>query len=196
MGTLNRIYRQTGMKETDIERVYMGFPQQIVALQNGAADVAFPTEPFASEAVRRGFAVAFMTDDEIYPDHQMSVMLYGDAFRLKRKDVALRFMRGYLRGVRAQNESIINGKLAGRDAEEFVSLIAENTNVKDKDFLRTVTMSYTASDGRPNVDSLREDFEVFRAAGLIEGEITLEEALDLWFAETASTQLDKTAAPK
>ena len=190
MGTLNRIYQQTGVKESDIERVYLGFPQQIVALQNGAADVAFPTEPFASEAVRRGFAVAFMTDDKIYPDHQMSVMLYGDKFRRERKDVGLRFMRAYLRGVRAQNASIIDGRIAGRDAEEFVALIAENTNVKDKTFLRTVTMSYTDGDGKPNVDSLKEDFEVFRKEGLIEGRITVEEALDLWFTETAARQLD------
>ena len=96
----------------------------------------------------------------------------------------------FLRSVRAQNASIIDGKIAGPDAEEFVTLIAENTNVKDKTFLRTVTMSYTDGDGKPNVDSLKEDFEVFRKEGLIEGRITVEEALDLWFAETAARQLD------
>ncbi len=189
MGTLNRIYQQTGMKESDIERVYMGFPQQIIALQNGAADVAFPTEPFASEAVRRGFAVAFMTDDQIYPDHQMSVMLYADRFRTQRKDAGLRFMRAYLRSVRAQNDSLVDGKLTGKDAEEFLTLIAENTSVKDKAFLRTLTMSYQDDDGRPNVDSLKEDFEVFRKEGLIEGKISVDDALDPWFAETAAKQL-------
>jgi NitT/TauT family transport system substrate-binding protein len=193
MGTLNRIYQQTGLKESDIERIYMGFPQQIIALQNGAADVAFPTEPFASEAVRRGFAVAFMTDDKIYPDHQMSVMLYSDKFRTERKDVGLRFMRAFLRSVRAQNASIIDGKLAGKDAEEFLTLIAENTSVKDKAFLRTLTMSYADEDGRPNVASLKEDFEVFRKEGLIEGKISVDEALDPWFATTAAKELGEHA---
>ena len=189
MGTLNRIYQQTGMKESDIERVYMGFPQQIIALQNGAADVAFPTEPFASEAVRRGFAVAFMTDDKIYPDHQMSVMLYSDKFRTQRRDVGLRFMRAFLRSVRAQNDSIVDGKLTGKDADEFLTLIAENTNVKDKAFLRTLTMSYADDNGRPNVASLKEDFEVFRKEGLIEGKISVEESLDPWFADNAVKSL-------
>jgi len=189
MGTLARIYKQTGLQESDIDRVYMGFPQQIAALQNGAADVAFPTEPFATEAVRRGYAVAFMTDDQIYPGHQISVMIYSDRFRTQRRDVALRFMRAYLRGVRAQNASIVDGKLAGKDAEEFVSLIAENTPVKDRDLLRSLRFSYSSDDGSVNIGSLEEDFEVFKAEGLIEGKMTVREALDPSFAEAASRDL-------
>jgi NitT/TauT family transport system substrate-binding protein len=191
IGTLNRIYKLTGMAPTDIERVYLGFPQQIVALQNGAADVAFPTEPFASEAVRRGYAVPFMTDDQIYPGHQISVMIYSDRFRTQRTEVAMRFMRAYLRSVRAQNASIVDGHLAGRDAEEFVSLIAENTPVKDKAFIRAINLSYADDNGRVNVDSLKEDFGVFRAEGLIEGKISVDDALDPSFTQAAVTTLDK-----
>ena len=189
MGTLGRIYKMTGIGPGDIERFYMGFPQQIVALQNGAVDAAFPTEPFASEAVRRGYAAAFMTDDQIYPGHQISVMIYSDRFRNERKDVALRFMRAHLRGVRAQNASIVNGKLAGKDAEEFVSLIAENTAVKDKDFIRSITLSYSSDDGLLNVESLEEDFDIFKSEGLIEGKISVRDSLDTSFAETAARQL-------
>lgn len=194
MGTLNRLYKLTGLRETDIERVYLGFPQQIAALQNGAIDAALPTEPFASEAVRQGFAAPFMTDDRIYPDHQMSVMLYSDAFRLGRPDAALRFMRAMLRAVRAQNASIIDGKITGADAEEFLELIAQNTAIKDKAFLRTLTMSYADGDGRPNVASLKEDFEVFRAAGLIEGDVSVDDALDPAFAAAAVRDLREEAA--
>ena len=185
MGTLNRIYKMTGLKPTDIERVYLGFPQQIAALRGGAADVAFPTEPFASEAVRLGYAVAFMTDDQIYPGHQISVMIYSDRFRTQRKAVALAFMRAYLRAVRDQNAAIVDGRLAGKDAEEFIGLIADNTPVKDRDFLRSINLSASDDDGRVNVESLKEDFEIFRAEGLIEGKITVDDALDPSFARAA-----------
>ena len=191
MGTLNRIYKMTGMAQSDIERIYLGFPQQIVALQNGAADVAFPTEPFASEAVRQGFAAPFMTDDQIYPGHQISVIIYSDRFRTQRRDVALRFMRAYLRGVRAQNASIVDGRLTGPDAEEFISLIAAQTPVRDKELLRRIRLSASDADGKVNAASLAEDFDVFRAEGLIEGPITANEALDPWFAETAAGSLKK-----
>lgn len=189
MGTLNRIYKSTGIKPTDIERLYLGFPQQIVALQNGAADVAFPTEPFASEAVRQGYASAFMTDDQIYPGHQISVMIYSDRFRSQRKAIGLAFMRAYLRAVRDQNASIVDGRLAGKDAEELITLIAENTPVKDRDFLRSINLSYTDDNGRLNVDSLKEDFEVFRAEGLIEGDITVDASIDESFARAAVESL-------
>ena len=186
MGTLNRIYRMTGLAPADIERIYLGFPQQIAALQNGAVDVAFPTEPFASEAVRKGFAAAFMTDDQIYPGHQIAVLIYADRFRLQQRDVALRFMRAYLRGVRAQNAAIVDGHLAGPDSEEFISLIAAETPVKDTNLLRSMRLSATDSQGRLNVESLAEDLDVFRAEGLIEGSINVGEAIDQSFAEEAS----------
>ena len=128
--------KKNGLTLKDVERVYLGFPEQIAALRNGAIDVAFPTEPMASEAIRQGIGVGFMNDDAIYPEHEISVIVYSDAFRTQRKAAAIGFMRGYLRAVRAENDSIVDGRLAGKDADEFISLIAENTPVKDRDLLR------------------------------------------------------------
>jgi NitT/TauT family transport system substrate-binding protein len=189
MGTLARVYAKTGLKPADIERVYLGFPQQVAALQGGAVDAALPTEPFASEAVRRGYAAVLTTDDQLYPGHQISVIIYSDRFRTQRRDVALRFMRAYLRGVRAQNASIVDGRLAGRDADEFIDLIAQNTPVKDKAFLRSLTLSSTHPDGRLNVGSLEEDFAIFKAEGLIQGDISVAQSVDASFAEAAAKAL-------
>jgi NitT/TauT family transport system substrate-binding protein len=192
MGTLNRIFLKTGLKLSDIERVYLGFPQQITALQNGAIDIAFPTEPMASEAVRLGIGVAFMNDDEIYPDHEIAVIVYSDRFRTARREAALAFMRGYLRAVRAQNESIVGGRLAGKDAEEFIDLIVDHTPVKDRDLIRSINLSVTDGDGKLKIDSLKEDFEVYRAEGLIEGKVSVDEVVDQSFARAAVEALAKT----
>ena len=191
MGTMNRLYKLAGLTPSDIERVYLGFPQQIVALQNGAIDVALPTEPFVSEALRQGYAAPFMTDDQIYPGHQIAVLIYADRFRLQRRDVALRFMRAYLRGVRAQNASIVDARLTGPDGEEFISLITARTAVKDRDMLRNMRLSNNDGNGAVNVASLEEDFEVFRAEGLLEGKITLQDALDPSFAREAVAALGR-----
>ena len=191
MGTLNRLYKLAGLGPNDIERVYLGFPQQIVALQNGAIDAALPTEPFASEAVRQGYAAPFMTDDQIYPGHQISVLIYSDLFRTQRRDVALRFMRAYLRGVRAQNAAIEDGRLTGPDGEEFISLITAQTPVKDRALLRNLRLSANDGDGALNVASLEEDFEVFKAEGLLEGKIALRDALDPTFAQEAAASLGR-----
>ena len=189
MGTLNRLYKLGGLSPGDIERVYLGFPQQIAAMQNGAIDAALPTEPFASQAVRQGYAAAFMGDDEIYPGHQISVIIYSDRFRSQRRDIAVRFMRAYLRGVRAQNASIVDGRLTGPDSDEFISLITAQTPVMDRELLRNLKLSANDSDGALNVASLEEDFEVFRAEGLLEGKIAFKDSLDLSFAREAAASL-------
>ena len=57
--------------------------------------------------------------------------------------------------------------------------------MKDRDFLRSINLSASDDNGRVNVESLKEDFEIFRAAGLIEGNITVDDALDPSFAQAA-----------
>ena len=189
MGTLDRIYKQTGLKSTDIDRVYMGFPQQVLALQGGSVDAAFPTEPFASAALRDGYARQLTTDDVIYPYHEIAVIIFSDAFRLQRRDVATRFLRAYLRGVRAQNAAIANGSLSGPGAEEFVDLVAQRTSIKDRAMLRSLNLSTTDPDGKLNVDSLREDYEVFKKEGLIEGAVGVDRAVDQSLARDAAASL-------
>src|SRR5438045_6892285 len=95
--TLNEALKQGGLKYADVERVFMGFPQHVVALQNKAVDAAMPTEPSATRAVESGAAVRIMGDDQIYPYHQLAVVLYGGAFMKEKPQVARKFMRAYLR---------------------------------------------------------------------------------------------------
>src|SRR6059058_5241281 len=104
--TLNEALKQGGLKYADVERVFMGFPQHVVALQNKAVDAAMTTEPSATRAVQSGAAVRVMGDDQIYPNHQLAVVLYGGDFAKRRPEVARRFMRAYLKGVRDYNNAL------------------------------------------------------------------------------------------
>src|SRR5438477_1898383 len=106
--TLNEALKQGGLKYADVERVFMGFPQHVLALQNKAVDAAMTTEPSATRAVQSGAAVRVMGDDQIYPNHQLAVVLYSGEFAA-RTDVARRFMRAYLKGVRDYNDALKDG---------------------------------------------------------------------------------------
>ena len=53
---LAKVLQKAGRSVADVERVYLGFPQQALALQNKAVDAALPVEPAASAAVRDGSA--------------------------------------------------------------------------------------------------------------------------------------------
>jgi NitT/TauT family transport system substrate-binding protein len=63
--------------------------------------------------------------------------------------------------------------------------------VKDRAFLRSINLSASDDDGRVNVESLKEDFDIFRAEGLIEGKITVDDALDPSFAKAAVEALGR-----
>ena len=187
--TLDRALKMGGLKLSDVDQVYMGFPQQAVALANKAIDAAFTAEPSATQAVNSGSAVRVMGDDEIYPMHQLAVVFYAGSFIKKKPEAARRYMRAYLRGVRYYNDAIVKGRLTGPRGEEVVAILSEKIPLKDNSLYRTLIAPACDPDGKVQLKSLAEDLEFFRAAGQIEGAVTLEQALDSSFAEAAVAQL-------
>ena len=189
MGTLERLYRMTGLKAGDFEHVVLNVPQQITAMQNGAIDAGFPTDPIATMTVRQGIAVKLMTDDQIYPYHQIAVLFFSGKFREQRPREALAFMRAYLRGTRAQNASIVEGRIAGKDAEEFLDLVTRHTPLKDRELARSLVLANCRDDGMPHMESLGEDLAIFRRESLLEGKVEIDDAVDLSFVTAANREL-------
>jgi NitT/TauT family transport system substrate-binding protein len=187
--TLDRALKMGGLKLSDVDQVYMGFPQQAVALANKAIDAAFTAEPSATQAVNSGSAVRVMGDDEIYPMHQLAVVFYAGGFIKKKPEAARRYMRAYLKGVRYYNDAIVKGRLSGPRGEEIVAILAEKIPLKDNSLYNSLIPPACDPDGKVQVKSLAEDLEFFRDAGQIEGKVTLEQALDSSFAEAAVAQL-------
>jgi NitT/TauT family transport system substrate-binding protein len=187
--TLNQALRTAGLKTGDVERVFMGFPQHVAALQNKAVDAAMTTEPSATRAVQSGAAVRVMGDDRIYPNHQLAVVLYAGAFIKNNPQAGKRFMRAYLRAARDYNDALKDGKIAGPAADEIVAILTEYTHIKDPAVYRTITPQGTDPDGRLNVESLRTDLAFFKDEGQVRGNVTVEQVLDTSFAEAAAKEL-------
>src|SRR6266542_6644056 len=118
--TLNEALKKVGLKYHDVERVFLAFPQHVIALQNKAVDASMTTEPSATRAIKSGAAVRIMGDDEIYPNHQLAVVLYAGDFIKNQPDAAKRFMRAYIRAVRDYNDALSSGKIAGPNADEVI----------------------------------------------------------------------------
>ena len=186
--TLDKVFEKAGITVNDVERVFMPLPQQVAALANRAVDGALMAEPLASEVVKLGIAARVLADDQVYPNHQVAVVLYSGQFA-KKTDAAQRFMRAYLRGVRAYTDGIVEAKFAGVKGDDIVSIIAEYSHIKNVDLIRSIIPAALNPDGALHMPSLREDLEIFRRQGLIEGNVTVEQAVDASFAETAVKQL-------
>lgn len=187
--TLNEALKLGGLAYTDVQRVFMGFPQHVVALQNKAVDAAMTTEPSATRAVQSGAAVRVMGDDEIYPNHQLAVVLYGGEFAARRTDVARKFMRAYLRGVRDYNDALQEGRLAGPGANDVIAILTASTAVKDPNVFRAIHAHGCNPDGRVHEPSLRNDLEFFQSQKLVPDSVSVAEAIDHSFVDWALNEL-------
>ena len=98
-------------------------------------------------------------------------------------------MRAYLKGVRFYNTALADSRLAGPNAEEVISILAEYTAVKDRALLAKITPSGLHPDGVVNVASLQKDIEFYASLGLIQGKITARDMVDTSYTEAAVKEL-------
>jgi NitT/TauT family transport system substrate-binding protein len=175
-----------GLQYSDVKHVYLGFPLMIAALDNGAIDAAALPEPNATIAERAGYAVRVMGNDQIYPNQQLTVLMYGGPFIANRRDVAQKFMLAYLKGVRFYNDALVNGHLRGRTSDDVVAVLTEVTGTKDPSVFRAMTASANDPNGHVNIASLKEDFAFLRDQGLLtDPNASVDDAVDTSFAEAA-----------
>ncbi|MDF2115418.1 ABC transporter substrate-binding protein [Roseiarcaceae bacterium H3SJ34-1] len=179
--TLDKALRSVNLTFNDVDKLYMGIPQLAAALENGALDATFMLEPMGTTLVAKGSAVMLATGDTLYPNQQLAVILYGEAFAQKR-DVAQRFMNAWVKGARIYNDALKDGRIAGKGADEMLQLLVENTNVKDKDVYRRMIAPAINPDGAVNAAGLKQDYLFYKGQGWIEGDIDPDSLVDNSFA--------------
>jgi len=187
--TLNEALKSVKLDPDDVKRVFMAFPQHVMALQNKAVDAALTTEPSATRAVQSGAAVRVMGDDVIYPNHQLAVVFYAGAFIKSDPESAKRFMRAYLRAARDYNAGLKDGKIAGPNAPEVISILTEYTSIKDPAVYRAITPQGISPDGKVHEASLKNDLQYFKDEGLVKGKVSVEQVLDHSFVDAALKDL-------
>jgi NitT/TauT family transport system substrate-binding protein len=187
--TLDAALQRGGLTRADIETTDMPMPDYVPALLNKAIDGAMATEPHGTLAIRDGSAVAVVGDDELIPGHQIANLLYSEDFATKRPDDARKFMRAYLRALRFYNGALKNGRMAGRNADEVIKILTETTPIKDPEIFRIIIPNGVDPNGAINVPSLKLDFDNYKAAGLIKGDVTVEQVVDRSFVDWAVQQL-------
>jgi NitT/TauT family transport system substrate-binding protein len=187
--TVNEALKKGGLRYTDVQHVYLGFPDHVPAFRNGSIDVAETVEPVATLAVNQGVAVKLATDDTWYPYQQIAVLLYGGQWIEKRRDLAERFMAAYIRGARYYQDSLSGGKIRGKNASTVLDFLVAETPLKNRAVYEQATPNGNDPNGRLNVESLRRDLAFFREQGWVTGNIELDRVLNLTFVEAAVKRL-------
>lgn len=189
MSTLNEALTKAGLKLSDINVVYMPFPQHVLALRNGAVDASITVEPSATEAITSGAAIRFSGNDGVYPDHQLAVVIYGGQFIKQKPELAKKFMVAYLRGARDYNDALKDGKLAGQNAAEIIAILTKYTAIKNPETFKKMTPNGINPNGTLNMVSLKKDLLFYKDQGLIEGAVSVEQSVDTSFVEAAMKEI-------
>lgn len=194
--SLNEALKKGGLKFSDVNVVHMGFPEELSALSNKAIDAGITNEPTLSRIISQGIAVR-ASPDVIYPGQQTAVLLYSGDFANKRKEVAQKFMNAYIKALRFYYGALSQGRLAGQNADEVVSILTEYTGLKNPAALKKMTPFAVNPDGGVNRDALRNDFNFFASRGLIDpSKVSVDRVVDNSFVEQSLRTLGPYAVGK
>ncbi len=182
--------KPAGLNYGDMSITNLAYPAQVAAMGNNAIDLSIILEPFASAMVASKIGVRVRGDDEIDPEHQLACLLFSEKFAGNR-DLAVRFLRAYLRGIHFYLDALKDGKLAGKNADEVIAILIENTSVKDAKILRSITPSGVDRNGTVNQASLQKDLDFYTAQGWIKGKVDLNKIVDQSFIQEAVRTLKK-----
>lgn len=187
---LNEALKKGGLKYGDVEVVYIGFPEHLATYKNKGIDASITNEPTMTRAIEEGVAVRVAGNDVTYPDQQTAVTFFSDHFIKERRDVAERFMRAYIRGVRVYNDALKDGHLAGPRAADVIPILVKYTAIKDESMFHRMIPNYVNPNGEVNLASLNKDLAFFRELGLIEKkDVNVDSIVDPSFAQAAVAKL-------
>lgn len=185
---LAHLLAKAGLQFSDVKRQALPYPQHLVAFKNGAIDASLTVEPFATLVEDSGVAAKIVGNDQFYPNQEVSVVLFSGNFVKVRRDMGLHFIRAYLKGVRYYTDSLVGGKIAGRNADTVLKILADETGAQRSLFERATPIPMNPN-GYVNRTSMRADLAFYRSQGFIEGPITTDAIVDDSFVTQALRQL-------
>ena len=184
---VTRLLAQAGLKYSDVKRTVLSYPDHVVAFQNGSIEASLTIEPFATLATDTGAATAIVGNDSFYPNQEVTCVLCSADLIKNKRDVIVRYLRGFLKGVRYYQSGLQNGRFAGPNSDEIVRIIASHTGAPEQLIRRTIPVAINPN-GRLNLGSMREDLEFYKSQGFIEGDsaIAVERVVDASLAIEAT----------
>jgi NitT/TauT family transport system substrate-binding protein len=177
LSTIDQAMHQGGLTIDDAKVVYLSMGQQVAAYANGAIDASLTAEPSVTRILDQKSAVNFASVASFYPNQQTAVVLYSEQF-IQRRDLALRFMRAYLRAARYYNGALKGGHFAGERGDEVVDILAQYSSVKDKALLHRISPNAIDPDGKLYMRSLNIDLAFFVRHGWVKDPNVLAQVVD------------------
>jgi NitT/TauT family transport system substrate-binding protein len=190
LSIVNQAAKKGGIAYNDIEKVFIPLPQQVAAFRNKAVEASIMIEPFATLIVANGEGVRFASTYDFNPDGQFTYMVYSEKFSKERPDVARRFMKAYIRALRAFNDATEKGRWKDTPhTAELIDILAKRLDMPAPR-IRATFPHAVDPDGRVNIKGMQIELDFFKEQKMVQSPtIKVEDVVDLRFVEMALKDL-------
>ncbi|MFJ7972654.1 ABC transporter substrate-binding protein [Psychrobacillus sp. NPDC096389] len=174
--------KHAGLTQDDVEFVLLGdFGSMLGAIENGSIDAALQIEPLITQGIENDFHVRFGDATDYAPESQIALVLGSPQFMNEEKNVSLRFMAAYLKGVRDYNDAFIKGE----EKDEIIDIMTKHTALKDPALWEKVFVTGLDPDGKMFLDDIVKQYDAYKANGAISGDVDFDKAVDTSITEKA-----------
>lgn len=175
-----KLVEDVGLSLNDIETTDLPPPAELDSLKNASIDMTMTSEPWVTRLINAGYSTVWMPFEEVVPDFQYAVVMFGSNLLEENREAGHRFMRAYLQAVRQYNQ----GK-----TEQNMALMQEYTE-EDREFLEQVCWPTFRTDGIINAESIL-DFQSWAIEkGFLDSKIKVDQFWDPEFVESANEALN------
>lgn len=173
---MDTFLQSEGANLKDMQVQNLAEPANTQALQNGAIDLAFSSEPNMSIALNSGKVAVLKRVEDITGDKQLAFVLYGPNLLKKNADAGRRFMIAYLKGVQEYNKGKIDHNL---------DIIVKYTGL-DRNVIRQACWQPIHNDGRIDPQTVMNFQEWAVAKKLLDRPVPQEQFWDPSFITYAN----------
>ena len=177
--------QQGGLSPSDVELIELGVGDVNAAIANNAIDIGVQIEPLATIGDERGLFRIWKRFEEIYPEHNTSVIMYSPQFATEQPQAAREFMVAYLRGIRDLADAFDKG----RDRAAIIDILTRRTNVKEAAVWERIAPPSVNPDGYVIVRTLAEDQDMFAEMGAVPTKVDIGRVVDHSFVDYAIARL-------
>lgn len=176
---LDLMLKDTGVSTKDMEVKNVPIASRLEAMKSGTLDITAVSEPWIVRFANTDYAVVWKGMQEVLPNTQLSINIYGPNFLEKNPELGKKYMIAYLKGVRQYNL----GK-----TDRNVEILAKYTQMKPEEVKQSCWISMKA-DGMIQAAGMSGFQEWALARGFQISLVPPEKLLDMSFAQYATEAL-------
>jgi NitT/TauT family transport system substrate-binding protein len=180
-----------GVDPAAMDWTQLQFPDLFAAMQNGAAEVGFQSEPFVTAGVTRGVHQILATAEQMEPGLQQTFVMYCTCIDGLGPQVGERFMVAWLRASR----DLTNAMEYGIDEDAVIRILTENTPIKDPEVHRQSKYPWRNPNGEVNSAVLQADANFFAELGLM-SQVDISPAFEDRYRQFAVSYLGEYQPPR